>query len=273
MTAGALFFGTSIYRHTSLKGDGSPKWHPLVRNLMDQLPPHRRERFAGWCAEAVLISDRLWETEERQGSGLTFETARPLFAGSIIEVVHVRERGDPVHGTPCPPCRTCQALLDAFGIELNRPVPAPGGPPSGFGGSEPDRVRRWALMVAGYAAEDGRHHAVVDAAWEAYERFGGQWHPEPAGGVEVAAKGYAIDPTLALHTVGILDALGAAIGARMSPLGVEVGGPGLLAVDEHGRLFVIDHTAEWFLGDTVEQGLETLVAGRAPRRLRVDGTW
>lgn len=271
MTAGALLVGNLIHQHTSVKGDNTPNWHPLIRHLMDQLPPHRRERFAGWCAEAVLISDRLWEAEKQQGSPLTIETARPIFAGSVIEVVHVREPDDPVHGTPCPPCRTCQALLDTFGIEVNQPVPAADGPPSGFS-QRPDHVR-WLLTVAGYAAEDGRHHELVDAAREAYQRFGGEWRPAPDGGLEVAASGFAIDPTLALHTVHTLGALGGAVGARMSPLGIEVGGPGLLAVDERGRLFVIDHTAEWFLGDTVEQGLDTLLAGRAPRRVRVDGTW
>jgi hypothetical protein len=272
MTAGALLVGTAIHRHTSAKGDAAPNWHPLIRLLLDQLPPQRRERYAGWCAEAILISDRLWEAEAKQGSALTIDAARSEFAGSVIEVVHIREPGDPLHGTPCPPCRSCQVLLDTFGIEVNRPTPAADGPPSGFG-QAPDRVRRWVLTVAGYAAVDGRHHEVVDAAREAYQRFGGEWRPAPDGGLEVAASGFAIDPTLALHTVHTLGALGEAVGARMSPLGIEVGGPGLLAVDERGRLFVIDHTAEWFLGDTVEQGLATLLAGRAPRRVRVDGTW
>jgi hypothetical protein len=272
MTAGALAVRNVIHRHTSAKGDVAPDWHPLVRLLLQRLSPNQRERYAGWCAEAILISDRLWEADQGRDSALTVEEARSVLAGGIIEVVHVREEGDPSHGTVCPPCRSCQVLLDTFGIEVNRPAPPMEGFPSNPG-QRSDLARRWALLLAGYAAADGRHHEVVDAAVEAYRRVGGEWRPAPGGGLEVAASGFAIDPTLALHTVHILAALGEAIGARMSPLGIEVGGPGLLAVDERGRLFVIDHTAEWFLGDTVEQGLDTLLAGRAPRRVRVDGTW
>jgi hypothetical protein len=272
MTAGALLTGDTIYRHTSVKGDVAPQWHPLVRLLLDQLPPDRRERFVGWCAEAVLISDRLWVVDGGQDATLTVERARSILAGSTIEVVHVREHGDPAHGTPCPPCRSCQVLLDAFGIGVNRAAPPVVGAPNDSD-ERFDTVRRWALTVTGYAAPDGRHHALPAAALDAYRRVGGQRHEAPGGGVEVAASGYVIDPTLALPTVATLDALGAAVGARMAPLGLEIGGPGILAVDEHGRLFVIDHTAEWFLGDTVEQGLQTLLSGRAPRRVRVDGTW
>ncbi len=55
--------------------------------------------------------------------------------------------------------------------------------------------------------------------------------------------------------------LGDAIGSRLTPLGVENDGTGLLAIDEQARVFVLDPTAEWFLGNGVDDALET-VAGR-----------
>jgi len=38
-------------------------------------------------------------------------------------------------------------------------------------------------------------------------------------------------------------------------------------------VFVLDHTGEWFLGDTIEDALTTLVLGLQPPRVRRDGTW
>jgi hypothetical protein len=77
----------------------------------------------------------------------------------------------------------------------------------------------------------------------------------------------------ALHTVHTLAAFGAALGVKVTPLGIEGDGTGLLAIDEEARVFVLDPTAEWYLGDTVGRALENLVSGRAPARVRLDGTW
>jgi len=46
-----------------------------------------------------------------------------------------------------------------------------------------------------------------------------------------------------------------------------------LLIDEHGRVFVLDHTADWYLGASVDEALTALVAGRMPARLADDGTW
>jgi YwqJ-like deaminase len=116
MTAGALLVNGTIYSHTSMRGDVTPAWHPIVRQLLQELPVASRERFAGWCAEAALISDRLYEADQAAGRHVTGEEARSTLAGAQLSVHRIREDGDPAHGQPQPVCRTCAALLSWFGI-------------------------------------------------------------------------------------------------------------------------------------------------------------
>jgi hypothetical protein len=63
------------------------------------------------------------------------------------------------------------------------------------------------------------------------------------------------------------------IGAALYPLGVEGDHDALLAVDEQGRVFALDHAGEWFLGDTVADALRTLVTGAQPARVHDDGSY
>ena len=117
LAAGALLHEGMVHTHTSVRGDVAPDLHPLVRRILHDLPADRRERFAGWCAEVVLISDRLYAAEETAGT-LSATAARSLLWGARIRVVRVREDGDPRHGESQPPCRSCGELLDYFGIEV-----------------------------------------------------------------------------------------------------------------------------------------------------------
>jgi hypothetical protein len=118
MTAGALLVNGTIYSHTSIRGDVTPAWHPLIAELLSQLPVEARERYAGWCAEVVLISDRLYEAEQAAGRSLTVEELRSVVAGGRVSVHRIREQGDPAHGQPQPACRTCAALLHWFGMTV-----------------------------------------------------------------------------------------------------------------------------------------------------------
>lgn len=271
-TAGALLVDGTIYRHSAVRGDVAPDLHPLVRRFLHELPTVQRERYAGWCAEAVLVSDRLYAAEGGRPGSLSAAQARAALWGARLTVVRVREPGDPDHGGESPPCRSCAALLDWCGIEV--PPHEPEVPPRREG---PPDVGRWALEIAARAAPDGQRHHLVPPALDAYRRFAGASALPEGPGAEVAPSGYAIDPLRASHTVATLAAFGAALGARVSPLGVECGpgglATGILAIDERSRVFVLDATAEWFLGATVEEALETLRLGRAPARVRGDGAW
>jgi hypothetical protein len=135
------------------------------------------------------------------------------------------------------------------------------------------RARRWALMLSGYATPDGRSHTIVAPAVEVFARYGGVEMPAADEGRQVAPAGFRLDPGRVQATVATLAALGATLHSKLTPIGDEGGGTGLLAIDGDGRVFVVDHTGEWFLGDTIEDALTALVLGIQPARIRKDGSW
>jgi len=116
-TAGALLVDGTIHTHTSVRGDLAPELHPVVRRFLNELPTAQRERFFGWCAEAVLVSNRLYQVESA-GARLSLTAARAALWGARMRITRVRETDDPAHGQPQPPCRSCAALLDWFGVEV-----------------------------------------------------------------------------------------------------------------------------------------------------------
>ncbi len=118
LTAAALLVGETLHQHTSVRGDTAPDLHPLIRRFLHELPIEQTERYTGWCAETVLISDRLYAAERAGGAALTTASARSLLWGAQLSVCLIGPVGDPAHGRPVPPCRSCAALLEWFGIDL-----------------------------------------------------------------------------------------------------------------------------------------------------------
>jgi hypothetical protein len=116
MTAGALSLNGVVYSRTSIRGDVAPAWHPLIQRFLQELPVESRERYAGWCAEVALISDRLYAADKAAGRALTADEARAAVRGGRMSVHRIRERGNPAHGQPQPACRTCATLLSWFGL-------------------------------------------------------------------------------------------------------------------------------------------------------------
>ncbi|MEU8326930.1 SUKH-3 domain-containing protein [Micromonospora sp. NPDC048839] len=141
------------------------------------------------------------------------------------------------------------------------------------GRRDDDRARQWALRLAANAAPDGRQHTVVRAAVETYAEFGGLLVRPQGDGEQIAPSPFHLDPFLVGQSVDTLAALAAAIGAPLTPIGEEGDGTGILAIDDQGRVFVLDHGGDWFLGEHVDEAITALVLGRQPRRVRQDGTW
>ncbi|MFD8595248.1 YwqJ-related putative deaminase [Kitasatospora sp. NPDC059646] len=119
-TASSLLVDRTVKTRTNTVGGAEPDLHPAVRAFLDALPPYQREPFAAWCAETSLISDELLLLDERRGDGAatTLDEARAHFTGSQILSVAIREGGDPEHGKPVRPCRSCAALLAELGVEV-----------------------------------------------------------------------------------------------------------------------------------------------------------
>ncbi|GIJ79991.1 SUKH-3 immunity protein [Micromonospora phaseoli] len=136
-----------------------------------------------------------------------------------------------------------------------------------------EKGREWGLRIAAHAAPGGRQHTVTAPAVEAYAEFGGLRVRPQGDGEQIAPSDFQLDPFLVRHSVETLAELAEATGAALSPLGEEGDGTGILAIDEQGRVFALDHTGDWFLGASIDEALTTLVLGRSPRRVRGDGTW
>ncbi|UQA95004.1 YwqJ-related putative deaminase [Streptomyces halobius] len=106
---------------TASKAEQPPVLHPLVQDFLDTLATAQRERFTGRCPEAVLLSRHLTAVEANRSKRasrkpLTNGEARRSLKHSKITARHIREDGDPQHGSYAPPCRSCDALLAHFGV-------------------------------------------------------------------------------------------------------------------------------------------------------------
>ncbi|KIF69542.1 hypothetical protein HY68_14665 [Streptomyces sp. AcH 505] len=109
---------------TAGKADQPPVLHVLVQDFLDTLTSGQRERFTGRCPEAILLSRHLTATDEGRSKRarkkpLTHGDARRSLKHAKLTARRIREDGDPLHGSYAPPCRSCIALLDHFGV---RPV-------------------------------------------------------------------------------------------------------------------------------------------------------
>jgi hypothetical protein len=115
-------------------------------------------------------------------------------------------------------------------------------------------------------------HVAFPAAVEAITRFPGLIGARCGPGQQVWISRFDVMPHLVAHNADTLADFAAVLGARLFPLGTE-NQESIIAVDERGRVFALDQAGEWFLGDDIDAALTTLLLGRAPARVRDDGTW
>lgn len=101
----------------------------------------------------------------------------------------------------------------------------------------------------------GRHGArteVFDAAVEALTEFCGLYVIQDGPGRDLRRRPFALDPTRVTATTETLADLGRVLGTGLFPLGMEGNHDSVLAIDRSGRVFAIDHTGVWHLGDTID---------------------
>ncbi|MER6913158.1 YwqJ-related putative deaminase [Streptomyces sp. NPDC000594] len=125
--AAALSIRGETLKSTAGKGDRAPVLHPLVSDFLDALPTGQRERFTGRCAEAILLSRHLTAAEELRSKRarrrpLSHSEAKRALRGARLTARRIREDGDPLHGRYAPPCRSCTAMLDHFGVRAVDPT-------------------------------------------------------------------------------------------------------------------------------------------------------
>jgi hypothetical protein len=139
----------------------------------------------------------------------------------------------------------------------------------------------WADTLRRHTSPGGHGHTVFPAAIEAWAEFGGLHIAPTEPGRAIAPATVHIDPLHGLHMARTLDDLGRALDTQLAPLGGETvadeagsadGTPpqephALLAIDTTGRVYSLDHSGDWYLGQDFDQALGTLLSGTEPLRL------
>jgi hypothetical protein len=116
-------------------------------------------------------------------------------------------------------------------------------------------------MVRAQVGRNGERSEPFAAATALLNEFGGIYVIQDGPGVHLRRRPFAIDPTDVAATTETLTDLGKRLHARLFPIGMEGDHDSILAVDEAGKIFAIDHTGTWLLGDTIDAALITLVTG------------
>jgi hypothetical protein len=277
------------------KGDQELRHHRLVRDYLDDLPAGHLVRGGERHAELIVLSDILHAVDT--DGELTEEVARRLLRDANLEVLQVREPGDPAGGQPMQPCESCVKALVYFGalpwshlayVEEWRPepraaVPQPGRFPDevatvladgGWSPRDTDDVLADAAIERVLAVPGQEHrHEVFPAARQALIDFPGLVCGRRGPGRAHWIRVFEINPSAAAYSADILADFATVIGARLFPIGAEGRGDSMLAIDERGLVFALDQAGEWFLGDSWDAALVTLITGGPAPRVRDDGTW
>jgi hypothetical protein len=281
------------------KGHVELHHHPLVQSYLDELPPGHLVRGGERHAEMIVVSDVLHEQDHHRTSGglssLTMAEARSLLGRSRVEFFRIREPGDPAGGPADLPCDSCINFLVYFNalpwsdlahteewLSETQADPEPGRFPrqvadalvlAGWRPHFGDEVLATATIRKVTAVAGRKHsHVVFPAAASALTAFPGLVTGRKGPGEQVWISRFNIRPRHTAHTADTLADFGDVLGVRLFPLGTERG-DSVIAVDEQGRIFALDQAGEWFLGPDIDAALTTLLLGRAPARVRDDGTW
>ncbi len=125
--AAALSVRGTTLTGTAARGDQPPALHPLVQDFLDSLTSAQRDRFTGRCAEAILISRHIAAADAARSKRasrkpMTNGEARKALKQAKLTARHIREDGDPLHGSFAAPCHACTALSDHFGVHIVDPT-------------------------------------------------------------------------------------------------------------------------------------------------------
>jgi hypothetical protein len=128
-------------------------------------------------------------------------------------------------------------------------------------------------FVRGEVGRNGARIEPFPAATEALSEFGGLYVVQDGPGRDLRRRPFAIDPTQVAASAETLADLGKTLDTSLFPIGMEGDHESVLAIDEAGRIFALDHAGVWYLGASVDEALTTLVTGAQPPRLDEQGNW
>ncbi|WP_127499157.1 SUKH-3 domain-containing protein [Actinoplanes solisilvae] len=293
-TAAHLTAGDRLFRAQGAKGDQRINHHALVIDRLEMLGAEARVRGAHRHAELIAVSDALHDASRARGREIALDEARAWLTEAAFTAYLVRDQGDPTAGKEMRPCETCLSVLVdlavlpwsdlAFTSEWRHGsdrIPAPGRFPhevartlagGGWIGTEPGASLGAAAVERAVDASDGRLRPF-DAARAAVADFPRVRCGRRGPGQRRAIRLLLLDPVPGAHASAALSEFSEVIGVPLFPIGVE-GGDAVVAIDELGRVFVLDQAGEWFVGSTLDEALTGLLTGDGPaRRVHDDGTW
>lgn len=283
-----------FFRAQGAKGDQKVEHHPLVASYLSTVDDGVRVRGAQRHAELIAVSDALHDADRSRPRAITLDEARAWLVEAEFEAFLVRDTGDPAGGRPARPCETCLGALVDFALlpwselaftadwrHVADHIPEPGRFPHEVarilaGGGWMDLGSREALGEAAIArtveASGGRLRPFA-AARRVVTEFPGVRCGRRGAGLRRAVRLLTLDPTPGAYAAAALDEFAQVLGVPLFPIGLE-GGDGVVAVDEVGRVFVLDQAGEWFVGQSIDEALVSLLAGDGPAaRVRDDGSW
>lgn len=283
-------------------GEAEPDHHRLVAAWLAGQPTGQLVRGTARHAELSVLSQWLMHLDAVHAEAglalLDLDAAKVRLGqceGSVLAI-----RPDDDHARPVRPCDSCLRAWVHFGlydetalafVEPYRPESAVAPPDpyrfppqvaatlvdGGWGrvrtraNGQPFDPQRWGeIAVEMLSEKPGRRYRIpaFDAARAAIARY-----PVLTAQLRGPGRDCWVRPfTLAVkeQLAGYGDVLGdfaQVIGAGLFPLGEEEGG-GLIAVDERGRIFVLDQAGEWYYGENIDAALTALLEGHEPTRLR-----
>jgi hypothetical protein len=126
-------------------------------------------------------------------------------------------------------------------------------------------------VVRNQVGRNGARIQPFSAATEALAEFGGLHVVQEGPGRDVRRRPFVIDATQVAAVTETLADLGKRLDTRLFPIGLEGEHESVLAIDEAGRVFALDHAGVWYLGGSVAAAITTLVTGTLPPRLDTNG--
>jgi SUKH-3 immunity protein/YwqJ-like deaminase len=283
-----------LFRAQGAKGDQKVEHHRLVARYLSAVDEDARVRGAERHAELIVLSDVLHEADRVRPGAITLDEARAWLIGAEFAGYLVRDTGDPAGGRSIRPCATCIGALVDFALlpwsdlgltsdwrHGSDRIPQPGRFPhevarilAGGGWMDPgSREGLGAAVIDRVVEASGGRLRAFPAARRFVTEFAGVRCGRRGPGLRRAVRLLTLDPTPGAYAVAALDDFAQVIGVPLFPIGIE-GDDAIVAVDERGRVFVLDQAGEWFVGDSIDAALVSLLAGDGPAaRVHDDGTW
>jgi len=241
-----------VWRAESWAAVAQPSHHPLVAQwLSDEAKASKLIRGADRHAELLVLSQALQDGD----------VDKDLLRGCYTE------------GRPCDSCIKAYihfGLLDETALGFVEPTAGSFTteiPP--FANRKPFDPARW----AGFAFElVAPAITAVEAARGAIERFPAAVSTRRGPGREAWVRPFKLGVTRALgRHAAALAGFSELLQAVLFPIGEEENADGVIAVDGHGRIFMLDQAGAWFLGGDIETAVDTLIEGHQPLKQEGDG--